>query len=519
MNHKFLTRIIMLLVSIIITLLLAIETWSQITKAKRESILDRVVTIEPKLITEIPPVFRWCDHIDGLKVHRINVGDAELYVEEEGAGTPLVLINGGPGGTHHYFHPWFSRAKQYARVIYYDQRGCGLSDFKPGETGYSVDQAVGDLDAIRRSLNIEKWVLLGYSYGGFLAQYYTVRHPDHVAGLILLGASTGMWTDDGPSRQDQFISQEENDRKKAIRQELNNLLKANTLPREEYIQLLIYNNFLNGDWKRQHFYKPSPERMAQIARYEWVNDNNFNSIMNESAGQIDLTGAFIDNPIPTLILEGKWDLTWAEKKKQILRDNYPHAKMVLFENAAHGIYDEEPEQFFAVLEEFITTLPGIDEKALVAYQTQLVDWEKNFKARPEYKVRQVGWGIFSSKKLAAEYRRKWLAKLTDYSDYLRIGFALYDLEKYSEALYVFEQMEKAVIADLRFQALALIWQGHILDLLGKRDEAIAQYKKVADMNLNDQWQHSQYSLRYKLSPYAKERMASPFQRIENRDIE
>ncbi|MCI0495706.1 alpha/beta fold hydrolase, partial [candidate division KSB1 bacterium] len=181
MNHKFVTRKITLLVVIAITLLLAIETWSQTTEAKRESILDRVVTIEPKLITEIPATFRWCDRIDGLKKQRINVGDAELYVEEEGTGTPLVLINGGPGGTHHYFHPWFSRAKNYARIIYYDQRGCGLSEFKPGEKGYSVDQAVEDLDAIRRALNIEKWVLLGYSYGGFLAQYYTVRHPDHVA--------------------------------------------------------------------------------------------------------------------------------------------------------------------------------------------------------------------------------------------------------------------------------------------------------------------------------------------------
>ena len=47
----------------------------------------------------------------------------------------LVLIHGGPGGTHHYFHPWFSRAAGFARIIYYDQRGCGLSEFAPGEEG------------------------------------------------------------------------------------------------------------------------------------------------------------------------------------------------------------------------------------------------------------------------------------------------------------------------------------------------------------------------------------------------
>lgn len=67
------------------------------------------------------------------------------------------------------------------------------------------------------------------------------------------------------------------------------------------------------------------------------------------------------------------------------------------------------------------------------------------------------------------------------------------------------------------KALALIWQGHMLDLLGKRKEAIACYKQVADMNIDESWQHSQYRLTYRVSPYARERMTTPFQRIENKD--
>ncbi|MCP4149757.1 MAG: alpha/beta hydrolase, partial [bacterium] len=134
---------------------------------KKESILDHVVHIEPELLTKIPRVPRKCDLLKLVK-QRIDVGGAALYVEEEGNGKPIVLINGGPGGTHHYFHPWFSRLKDKARVIYYDQRGCGLSDFEPGKDGYSVVQAVADLEAIRKAKKIDKWVVLGYSYGGFL---------------------------------------------------------------------------------------------------------------------------------------------------------------------------------------------------------------------------------------------------------------------------------------------------------------------------------------------------------------
>ncbi|MCJ7679278.1 MAG: alpha/beta hydrolase, partial [Candidatus Aminicenantes bacterium] len=202
-----------------------------------ESILERVVHIEPELITSIPETFRWCDRLEGLEKHRIDVGDAELYVEVEGKGEPLVLINGGPGGTHHYFHPWFARAKKYARVVYYDQRGCGLSDFKPGDKGYSVEQAVEDLEAIRLSLGFEKWAVLGYSYGGFLAQLYTVLHPDRVSGLILLGASPGMRADDGPSRQSEFISEKEKTRMAEARKELNEFARANDLPRQKLVEL------------------------------------------------------------------------------------------------------------------------------------------------------------------------------------------------------------------------------------------------------------------------------------------
>lgn len=184
MNRRVITTSIL-----IIPILISCSPKSALDESS-ETIFDRIVHIEPELHTELPEVFRWCDRLDLIKRH-INVGDCELYVEEEGKGVPLVLINGGPGGTHHYFHPWFSRAKEYARVIYYDQRGCGLSDYEPGENGYSVRQAVDDLEALREALNIEKWVLLGYSYGGFLAQYYTIHYPENVSGLVPHGSLSG----------------------------------------------------------------------------------------------------------------------------------------------------------------------------------------------------------------------------------------------------------------------------------------------------------------------------------------
>jgi proline iminopeptidase len=493
------------------------ESIPEMDLENRESILDRVVYIEPELITEIPFIERWCDRLD-LKKHRINVGGAELYVEDEGKGIPLILINGGPGGTHHYFHPWFSKAKKYARVLYYDQRGCGLSDFEPGEEGYSVHQAVEDLDAIRKALNIDKWVVLGYSYGGFLAQFYTVNFPENVAGLILLGASPGIHVDTGKSRQNQYISEEEKARLNEIRKELQQLSKEKEMPRKQYIQLLLYNNFLNGDWKRQNFYKPSKARLSEFALYEWDHDENFNSIMNRSQGTVDLKGAFEENPIPTIILEGKYDLTWGEIKPGVLQKNHPNAKMVLFENAGHGIYDEEPERFFSVLEDFIKNLPEVSEADVAAYKATLGTCEKEQQSSPDRILGSYGWGWNSSQKLANKYSREWLEMFETLDSYLRTGFAQYDVENYEEALCVFERMQWVAVEkkEKTYEAVALIWQGHMLDLLGRRDEAVSRYGQASEMNLDDSWMHGQYGLEYSLSPYAKERMNEPFQRIDNR---
>lgn len=152
-------------------------TWNQ------ERARDGIVHIEKELVRDIPQVPRLCDQMDIVK-HRVNVSDCNLYCEGEG------LLHGGPGATHHYFHPSFSRAKDFAKIIYYDQRGYGISDYKKGK-GYSIEQAVDDLENLRKSLKINKWVVLGNSYGGLLAQCYVVKYPERVLGLALVTSKAG----------------------------------------------------------------------------------------------------------------------------------------------------------------------------------------------------------------------------------------------------------------------------------------------------------------------------------------
>jgi len=335
---------------------------------KRERAMDRVVHIEEGIIREIPSVPRLCDNMN-IRKEKVDIGDCKLYCEQEGQGTALVLLHGGPGATHHNFHPWFSQAKDFARVIYYDQRGCGLSDYQPGK-GYSVDQAVDDLDRLRQALGIDQWAVLGHSYGGFLAQYYATKHPENVQGLVLMCASTGLHGQSLPSRQGEFISPEE-------RQKMNQIRKTSGLS----IAQLVYNNHLNGDWKRQSYYKPTREQLAQTALYGWVHDfdHNFNGVMSRSQNAVDLEGAFAQCPIPTLILEGTWDMSWNTDKPERLRRNHPNARLVMFEASAHSPFEDEPEAFFPVLKDFVTTLSPVPAEKIDSWKNALAKWREDRK--------------------------------------------------------------------------------------------------------------------------------------------
>jgi tetratricopeptide (TPR) repeat protein len=333
-----------------------------------------------------------------------------------------------------------------------------------------------------------------------------------------MSASPGVSAGNPPRGQFDFISSEERARQRELPAEVQKWAYENKIPDERAEQVLLYNLALNGNWKYQNFYKPSPECMAQEALYEGRSDKDFNQVLNSSLGKIDLTGAFLSCPIPTLVLEGKHDLNFSADKREILHDNHPGSEMVLFEHAGHPIYEEEPDKFFSVIEQFVRSLPNVSPSAAQAYKDYLAQRDRELGSSFDHILDAYGWGQSSNEKLAESYSQEWLARFKRYGSFLHVGFALYDVGNYGEALIVFERMEDFArrLPNKGLVAMALIWQGHMHDLMGQRAEAVKRYKKAADMNITGSYQNSQYGLEYSLSPYAAERIKEPFHRIENR---
>ena len=142
----------------------------------------------PELYPEIEPYDR------GM----LDVGDGNLIYWElcgNPSGQPAVVLHGGPGsacsrGFRRFFNP-----RAY-RVALFDQRNCGRS--KPHASDPAIDLStnttnhlLADIERLRRHLDVDRWLVLGGSWGCTLGLAYAERHPERVAAMVLFGVTTG----------------------------------------------------------------------------------------------------------------------------------------------------------------------------------------------------------------------------------------------------------------------------------------------------------------------------------------
>jgi len=132
----------------------------------------------------------------------LDVGDGNIVYWEQ-CGNPLgkaaVVLHGGPGSG---CTPWHRRLFDPGayRIVLFDQRNCGRST--PHASASSLDLStnttqhlIADIELLRKRLGIEKWLLLGGSWGSTLALAYAVQHPERVTEIVLWGVTTGRRTE------------------------------------------------------------------------------------------------------------------------------------------------------------------------------------------------------------------------------------------------------------------------------------------------------------------------------------
>ena len=132
---------------------------------------------------------------------RINLGDASLWFDVSGPSVipqgdttlerpTLVAVHGGPGLDHINTQARLAPLTDHVQVVYYDQRGHGRSDHSTAES-WNLRTWADDLRRLCDTLGLAKPVVLGTSFGGFVALTYAGLFPDHPGGIILANTTGG----------------------------------------------------------------------------------------------------------------------------------------------------------------------------------------------------------------------------------------------------------------------------------------------------------------------------------------
>jgi proline-specific peptidase len=249
--------------------------------------------------------------------------------------TPVITLHGGPAAGETYMRPYVGLAAD-RQVVTYDQSGCGKSARPADMSLYTLDRYVEELEALRRHLAFDQVILIGHSWGGFLAPAYAARYPKYVAGLVLAGTAV-RWSD-FQLAADRWLVELGPDARPII----DRAEKGGSLDDPDYGKLV-------QAYYARHLCRldPYPDWFVQAA--EEINRNPVYAYLNGPT-EFQFSGAFasLDNNAvlktlrtPTLITCGEYDEgpPWvAERLKKAVR----RSKLAVFPQLSHMAHIEDP---------------------------------------------------------------------------------------------------------------------------------------------------------------------------------
>ena len=128
-----------------------------------------------------------------LTTMMLSVGDGHcLYVETVGnpGGVPAVFLHGGPGSGCQPSHRTLFDLSRF-RAVLFDQRGAGRSTPARSRHANTTRHQIADIEAIRETLGIERWLVVGGSWGATLGLAYAEECPERVSGIVLRATFLG----------------------------------------------------------------------------------------------------------------------------------------------------------------------------------------------------------------------------------------------------------------------------------------------------------------------------------------
>jgi proline iminopeptidase len=274
----------------------------------------------------------------------VSIGDTHLYIVERGHGFPLIVLHGGPGLDHHMFGDYLDPLADRCRLILVDQRSQGLSGIMPEHT-WTLSQLAHDVVALAEALNLDRYGVLGHSYGAMVALQNAVDFPGSAAVSIISG---GMPSSDFLADVDHNLEHFE---PVALRQQV-----TDSWAREAFAQTQEDVAGLLADQMPFHFADPLDPRLADYAR-RTAGAVYSPAVLRHAAtseyGGIDVVDRLGTVTQPTLVMTGRHDRTTTVRGAEVIADGIPNAELVIFEHSGHMTFVEENERYLDVVRAFL----------------------------------------------------------------------------------------------------------------------------------------------------------------------
>jgi proline iminopeptidase len=276
----------------------------------------------------------------------VDVGDTRLNVEERGAGElALIALHGGPGLDHTMFGDWLDPLGDACRILLVDERSQGRSEPSPPET-WTLDQHARDVDALATALGLERYVVLGHSFGALIALQHAVDFSGRPAGTVV---SSG-----APSER-LLMSHVERELARFEPVELREQVQA-SWAREAQAQTQDDVRALLADQLPFHFADPRDPRIdemrAAMAGAVYAPDV-LRAAATDGYGHIDVEDRLGDVRHPVLVLAGRHDRTCSVDAAEVIAGGVPDAELVVFERSGHMAFVEEPDAYRDAVRRFL----------------------------------------------------------------------------------------------------------------------------------------------------------------------
>jgi proline iminopeptidase len=275
----------------------------------------------------------------------VDVGDTRLYVTERGAGAlALFVLHGGPGLDHTMFGSYLDALGDRVRLLLVDERATGRSEPSAPET-WTLERHAADVEALAAAMGLERYAVLGHSYGALIALQHAVDFPGRPAATIVSsGVPDARFLADVERELAQF---EPIELREQVQASWANEAHART--QQDMAAIMV-------DQLPFHFADPRDPRIGQLLAE--MGDAIYGPDVLRAAATADYGGIAVEDRLgevthPLLVLAGRHDRTCSVAAAQAIVDGVPGAELVVFERSGHMTFVEENDAYVAAVRRFL----------------------------------------------------------------------------------------------------------------------------------------------------------------------